>query len=306
MKEVVKGAISLPDFLSVEDPTKAVLLTFVLVVTISAIFPRMPFDTPWEIGGNLSKPFRYMVVAIFVTNFVRHTTPRPYYIWADAVLTVLCSCTFLMTPYLLRVWLSKRVNIGTRSGEVFTRWVKAVAILSCLGAVLRYRVDRKYWLLTKIADALTFFPVTRTLALYNSVTLARSRYPGRGSILSQTAMILEWCSLFAHGADAASKILGLMGLVDRTQLNSKTSPTMMTVYFAIRYITFLRLFCHSILLNSLDEAYTIGSVATSDHDVPHQQPSSSQTNEDADHSARPLVETITDDEDEEEGMAGLD
>ena len=298
--------MSLPDFFQVEDPLAALEQIFVVAVTFAAIFPRMPLDEPWTIGGQLSKPFRRLLLVIFFVHWGRHTFKWPLYVIFDAVLTVLLTCLCLLMPYLLRVWLSERINIGKRPGEVFTTWVKVVAVLSFSGAVLRIMVDRKYWVLTKIADALSFIPVTQTLALYTSVTHSTARYAGRGAVLSQMALVVEYFALFAHTADGMSKVLGLLGFVTRYQLNSSTSPTMVTVYAATRFATYLRVLCHSILLNSLDEAYSIGSLATSSYQsVPRQEQNGHDDNESptfhsrttgSSHKGPIIVETVSDEE----------
>lgn len=302
MKHIEKGPMTLPDFFQVEDPLFALEQIFVMAVTFAAIFPRMPLDEPWSIGGDLSKPFRRLLLGIFFLHWGRntmigllgHSVPKPVYISLDALETVLLTCLCLLMPYLLRIWLSQRINIGGRPGEIFTNWVKAVAALSCLGAFLRITVDRKYWVLTKIADTLSFIPVTQTLALYASVTHSASRYRGRGAVLSQIALVVEYFALAAHTADGLSKILGLLEFVTRYQLNSSTSPTMVTVYAATRFATYLRVFCHSILLNSLDEAYSIGSAAAS------YQPANQDASDDKESASSrrrgPLVETISDEE----------
>ena len=134
--------------------------------------------------------------------------------------------------------------------------------------------------------------------MYTSVTHSTSRFHGRGAVLTQMALVVEYFSLAAHMADGCSKVFGLLGWVTRYQLNSSTSPTMVTIYAATRFATYLRVLCHSILLNSLDEAYSIGSVATSYQPAP-------QTDEDEEKKPStpsrrgPTAETVTD---EEEGL----
>ena len=260
--------IHLPDFLIFDSGLDACKRIFVIAVTAAAILPRMPLDKPWTIGGNLSNPFRKLLLVIFCCHMGRfifigtlpHLKPIRKAIWTslDALETVMLGFLSLLTPYLLRVWLSGRVNVGRRPGQVLQGWIKAIAALSMAGAFFRVTVDRKFWLLTKIAGSLSFFPVTRTMTLYNSVTNVRVVYPGRGSILSQVVMVSEYFALFANLADASSKILGLLGLVTQEQLNSKTSPTIAGIYATSLFTMYTRVLCHSILLNVLDEAHTIG------------------------------------------------
>lgn len=166
------------------------------------------------------------------------------------------------------MWLSGRVNVGRRPGKALQSWIQVIATLSIAGVLGRIAFGRRFWTLTKIADALSFVPVTRTLHLYNQVTTSQVvRYPGRGSVLSQAVLVMEYFCLAVSCADATSKILGMLGWVTSHQLNSHTSPTMQGVYALYTVAIYTRVLCHSILLNVLDEAYTIGSTSCATNDA---------------------------------------
>lgn len=105
-------------------------------------------------------------------------------------------------------------------------------------------------------DCLSFIPVVRTLRMYNSVTTAQVRYPGRGSVLSQVILVVECYALIANASDALSKLLYLCGVVDKA---FQQSPSIKGMYWDNFFASFTRIMCHSILLNYLDEAYILGS-----------------------------------------------
>ena len=159
--------------------------------------------------------------------------------------------------------------------------------------------------LTKVADSLSFFPVTRTLTLYNQVTTSRVQYPGRGSALSQVVLVAEYFALMAFTADVASKILGFMGVLTADQLNSTTSPTMAGIYTLNVFAMYTRVLCHSILLNALDEAYVIGSATMSPDDINNNKDDDDDDDVEANNNETsfssnsrrtgPTVETVTED-----------
>jgi hypothetical protein len=273
---------------------------FILAVTIAAIAPRMPLDKPWTIGGNLSGSFRRLLLVIFFIHtgsaVMKDFIPKSVFIVIYAIEIVLLSLICLLTPYLLRVWLSGRINVGRRPGQALEGWLQLIAVLSMMGAILRVATgNRQLWILTKIANCLSFIPVTRTLTLYNSVTNSQVRYPGRGSVVSQVVLVVEYFALLVYLADGASKLLGLLGLVSKEQLNSSSSPIMAGIYATDVLATYTRVLCHSILLNVLDEAYTIGSASAPTDDAESQN---CEGNGNTSSYPGPVVETVFDSSEE--------
>ena len=101
---------------------------FVIAVTAIAILPRMPFDERFSIGGNLSNGFRKLVLTVCILNIGRNlaeplmdkTTSKLGMI----VEAILASFLNLLVPYLLRKWMSERINFpgGRRSAFGLMPW----------------------------------------------------------------------------------------------------------------------------------------------------------------------------------------
>lgn len=239
---------------------------FLIVVMVIAIAPRMPLDEPlpWSIGGNLSHSFRKLVLFTGMCSMVRNTVLKDEFGGLSLVLLAVegVSVTFLslLTPYLLRVWIEERINIpgGRLPGKGLMPWVRSFVVLNLVGVLLRTFTHRtELWMFKKLADMLSFIPVMRTLKMYNSVTVGQVRYPGRGSVLTQVVVVAECYALFVNGCDVLSKALEFSGLLDASTFNDM--PLMQGLFLNIFYATYTRILCHSIMLNILDEAYTIGS-----------------------------------------------
>ena len=123
----------LPTFLLFDDKLDVCERFFVIAVTALAIVPRMPLDAPWTIGGKLSYHFRKLLLVIFAIYMGRHLffptllkagIPKAFSIGLMALESVLLSFLCLLTPYLLRVWLSGRVNVGRRPGKALEGWIQ--------------------------------------------------------------------------------------------------------------------------------------------------------------------------------------
>jgi hypothetical protein len=231
---------------------------FVLAVTAIAIVPRMPFDTPLSIGGNLSSSFRKLVLFICSLNMTRFllfvNQSNELKLFLTTLEGISISFLSLLTPYLFRVWLSDRINVpgGRRPGRALMPWVYTFAILSLLGFFLQSFYGSKHlWIFKKIADALSFIPVQRTLHLYNSFTTADARYPGRGSVLAQIVLVGEYYALFAHLRDIVIKGLEFSGALDES--TAEKNLFIKALYTDNLYASYTRILCHSILLNALDE-----------------------------------------------------
>ena len=86
------------------------------------------------------------------------------------------------------------------------------------------------------------------------------RYPGRGSILSQIVIVVEWYSLFAHGSDALSKFLHMIGMMSDDIYRGSTLKGLRGHNL---FASLIRIMCHSIFLNVLDESYQLRNASRS-------------------------------------------
>ena len=276
---------------------------FFLLVGACVILPRMPFDDKYSIGGDLSRGFRTLLMAILVLNLSReilhdvlHET-QLYYLMLGTEATLI-SFLSLLTPYLLRGWMSDRINFpGARlAGRGLNGWIYGVAFVNLLGVTGRvFLHSNDLWVFKKIGDMLTFFPVVQTLTLYNSITSAAARYPGRGIILSQMVLIGEYYCVLSHGADVVTKLASLVGL--KSLFYNK--EIYKAIYHNNGYAAFFRILCHGILLNVLDENSVVQQTSpqASAEDVGDEQGQSSQYRRDGGASRRaagvgPVVEEI--------------
>lgn len=288
-------------------------LLFILFVTLATVAPRMPLDEPWTIGGNLSHSFRKILILTAVSYLFRNlcfSSQSFHGMGADVRMIlqgfegVLLCFLSLLTPYLLLTWLATRINLGRQSpGQTLQPWILSIATLNALSVVARIVTGKtELWVFKKLADALSFIPVMRTLQLYNRVTNSQTRYAGRGSVLSQVVAVSEYVSLMMNGADALSKMLFLVGILSQETLQSTPVKGM---YGTNLYAGYFRILCHGILLNVLDEAYTIGASSSSSSGSPPGGGGASRDNSSsARHAASgPTVETVDDDNDQEVGLS---
>uniref|UniRef100_A0A7S3P6P0 Uncharacterized protein n=1 Tax=Amphora coffeiformis TaxID=265554 RepID=A0A7S3P6P0_9STRA len=194
---------------------------FVIVIALVAVVPRMPLDEPWTIEGNLSHSFRKLLLVIVGGYLLRHAgkdilsdsvDSKSIDLLMTAIEGVCLSFLSHLASYLLRKWMADKVNIpgGRRSpGQALMPWVKLFIGLSAVGVLVRVATgDKRIWIIKKIADVLSSIPVMNTLRMYNSITNSQTRYPARGSALSQCITVAECNALFSHSADIAIRIFG--------------------------------------------------------------------------------------------------
>ena len=241
---------------------------FVIIVAVIAVAPRMPFDPPcpWSIGGNLSNPFRKCVLLLVFQYFLRHVLHFSFFFQrvSSALEGILRSFMGLLTPYLLRGYLKNCINIPSGAGHGLQVWVLANACLSFLSvALLFYTGDKRLWIFKKTADLISIIPVLRTLQWYNAVTTGQARYPGRGPLLSQVLALCEYCAAGFHLVDIISKLASFASLIDLS--GSTKHPILKAFYAGSHYMEYLRVLCHSIFLNYIDEMQSFQATA-SDND----------------------------------------
>lgn len=247
-------------FLDVSDQVTVATKLFVLAVTAAAVAPRMPFDKPWTIGGRLSHNYRKLLIVITSLYFSRYFLYGIISITMDRLIVVtesiLLSLLSLLTPYILRVWMSGKINVpgGRRPGKGLEPWIYATAALGLLGFCTKlYTGNDSWWIWKKIADALSFYPVRQTLIWYNAFITSQARYPGRGSALSQVVMIGEYYALLACAMDITTKILLLLGILEAEEWSK--SVLFISFYKNTVFAIYTRCLCHSILINVLDETH---------------------------------------------------
>lgn len=242
---------------------------FVLAISFIVIFPRMPFDSPWSIGGHLSNPFRRLLLVKHGLGLLEWIQPTreiknifKYLSWSlSSILTAYCS---LLTPYLLRRYLVSSSNRNIRSlpapyyqpGFGLQPWMYAIAVLILMGCYLRIMTGNDvYWILKKVGDSLSVVPVYQTLALYeqrqqqpttSQPSNVRFR-PYTWSVPSQLIMSAEFVDLVTHLIAIGKKILLF------THATTREHPWVVGSSDSHVYVQHLRILCHGIFLNQLDE-----------------------------------------------------
>ena len=255
-------------------------------IALATIYPRLPSDLPFpkSIGGDLSHPFRKILLGLTLLNVIRLFTfsnlkfDGPYssstqmkddttqqlvnmaYLASSAVESFFRSFLCLLTPYLLQCQLQNRINIR-RPGLNLMIWVYLVLFLNILGCiVVEVTGDQKYWGIKKLGDALSFPPVYKTLTLYSSIMTQGGRYPGRGDMTGQTLMIVEYLAVTATLLSA----FGYFGINDPDY-----KATMASFRVVGSFANMTRVLCHAMLMNSKDEAdylhrYSTAAASTDD------------------------------------------
>jgi hypothetical protein len=229
-----------------------------VALTVLAVSPRLPDDRPFTLGGKLTNRFRLLVVIILILHIARSTVGEFAIHWLGTQIllgvleTIGGSFGVLYTPYLLQVWLSSRINVG-RPGENLKFWWFAITTISVLGGILSETVSYHFWALKKVANAISVYPVWKTLKTYNSVTMLGGPYPGRGSVLSQLVSHCELYVLLTNLADIFQGLVFIAGWKDKNDSQDNEVAFLMALVHSSGFAAWIRLLCHSILLNVLDE-----------------------------------------------------
>lgn len=243
------------------EPDEVTKRLFIWGVAAVAVFPRLPSDPTYcTIGGNLTHTFRKLLLVLVGTNFVRLFCSKKInaaIALSDALGVVeVVGLTFLcfLTPYLLQRWLSERINIGGRPGENLITPLLVVGFMSAVGMILSHTVHPNLWFLKKAANGLASIPVLRTLRQYNSVTTVGLRINGRGNILSQSLMMVEYWHLIVQ-------LLGAVGYACNTGRPEDEHTAWDVILCSFRNIGFVadwtRVLSHAIFMNVLDEIYSL-------------------------------------------------
>jgi hypothetical protein len=243
---------------------------FVMGVVAATVVPRLPNDESWwSIGGNISHPFRRMVVILALLHAFRVFCLPSQGLESDSLVYVLLKVTesfwlcfiCLLTPYLLQLRLVNLINIGGRPGQNIMPWLYANMVLQFLGMALSsYFHSDSFWGIKKLGDALSGPPVIRTVKLYSSITTvntnAGSNGRGRGFVMAQMILALEYWNLAVTLLSAMAYFLDQKS--HTTIENTNQFDSMEEVFAGLRtsgsYSTWTRVLAHGMLLNSIDEA----------------------------------------------------
>lgn len=119
--------------------------------------------------------------------------------------------------------------------------------------ILSDLISYHFWTLKKVANIISVYPVWKTVKTYNSVTMLGGPYPGRGTVLSQLVSHCEIYVLLANIVDICASLVFMFGWRDPDDLEDNQVAFLKAVRHSSGFAAWVRLLCHSILLNVLDE-----------------------------------------------------
>lgn len=263
---------------------------FILGVACTAIVPRLPSDdrNVYSIGGRLSGPFRRALVALVTIGILRvsvchflfpfaaddnnnSTTPTTTFFHAvdgilDAIQVVGQSFLCLTTAYLLQCKLSNYINIeGGAPGRSLIPTLVVVFLSTVVASILSKSSHAQWACLSNLGEALSCRPIVSTLKAYSSFTTRGGNHGGRGPVLVQILLTVEyWFFTTSVVAFFAEYLFG--NIMEEVLLTPQQDPgqkTMMRWYILLLegirqnqdngVDDWARLLVHSIFLNSIDE-----------------------------------------------------
>ena len=257
--EALGASVPQTNMIATYEIVKRLYIWFVLAISV---VPRQHIDrTKCSVGGDLSRPFRRLLLFLVALNFIRmvlkdSNIPLEFRIVAD-VLGILqhfgTSFLCFLTPYILQKFLVPFVNIGGRPGANLMTPLYITTILNVLSVVLVRKVHPNWWSLRKLGNVVSSPPVLDTLKVFNTVTTRGGHHSGRGSILSQSLAIVEYWFL-------TTQFLCAIGFALDRRLEDPSQETQLDlVLSAFREISFVsewtRILGHSLFINQLDELF---------------------------------------------------
>jgi hypothetical protein len=238
---------------------KRILIWGVLAIVV---VPRHHIDREaMSIGGNLSHSFRKLLVASVGLNLLRlaaklHGHVRLFADILGCLQSVSLSFLCFVTPYILQTWLVTRINIGGRPGANLLPALYGTAIFSILGVILCRVIHPNLWCLKRLGNVCSGLPVLKTLGMYNSVTSVGGHHHGRGTIMSQTMVAVEYWYIVAQ-------LLCVIGLAFDKHEKVENYSQWDYCLEAFRDIAFVsdwtRVCFHGVFMNLLDEMYSISA-----------------------------------------------
>lgn len=241
---------------------------FIWGICAIAVIPRQHIDrTRCSIGGgDISHSFRKILLVSVVLNAIRLICKllgvTRWFCDALGVIQIV-SLSFLcfLTPYILQTWLATRINLGGRPGANLMLPLYLTALLSVSGVALSRLVHPNLWFLNRLANVVTGPPVLKTLKQFNSVTSIGGHHAGRGSILCQTLVVVEWWHMI-------TMLLCAIGFALLNTAKPSADYTLWeTMLQAFRNFAFTsgwtRVLAHAIFINLLDELYLTSQTTSS-------------------------------------------
>jgi hypothetical protein len=238
---------------------------FIWGVAAVAVIPRQHIDrSRWTIGGDLSNSFRKLVLVLTLFNLIRLCCSIQGRQWYLRFISDVCGIvevvglTFLsfLTSYLLQTWLVGRVELpggtGSRPGASLMRPLGITCVLSTAGVVLSHSVNSNLWCLKKLANVSSGPPVISTLWLYNSFTCVGGHHNGRGLVVSQSLVAVEYW----HIATQLLCAIGY-GLNRHREMDDYTQwDYILEAFRSISFVSdWTRVLAHAIFMNILDESF---------------------------------------------------
>ena len=280
---------------------------FTMGVAAMAILPRMPSDHIFDnddhddgrqcrsnmrtIGGKLSYPFRRALLALISVGMIRvlcfhvilplddDQSNNKVVVVLDATLATIHvigqSFLCLTTAYLLQCQLVNYINIdpnnNNKPGRNLVPYLCVIGCLTILGSIGSNVLNPNLWCLVNLAEAVSWYPVWKTLSLYTSVTSSRTTattsggQPSlRGPVLAQILTVAEcWfftTSLLSFIAEAIDNL--------HDDIDQAEGQFLRLLLVGIRQNQdngvddWTRLLLHSVFLNSLDELNHVTSTST--------------------------------------------
>ena len=258
---------------------------FTLGILAVAILPRMPSDDPHRltVGGQLSFPFRRALLALVSIGLFRlicfHLVPMDdssskYLVAIDSMFETLQvigqSFLCLTTAYLLQRQLADYINIeGGAPGRNLVPFLLLISCLTIAGSIGSSLFHSGWGSLINLAEAISCYPVLKTLRLYTSVTTVGSSQTGlRGPVLTQMLTVSECWYM-------TTSILSLLAdAIDNTHgdLDHAEGHFLRLLSIAVRQNQdngvddWSRLLLHAVFLNSIDELHHVSQPSSSDQE----------------------------------------
>jgi hypothetical protein len=240
---------------------------FIWGVVAVAVIPRHHIDrSRWTIGGDLSNSFRKLLLFLTVSNLIRllcsiKGRQRHLRFLSDALgIVEVIGLTLLsfLTPYLLQTWLVGRIALpggGRRPGASLMQPLYLTCILSVAGVVLSHTVNSNLWCFKKLANVASGPPVLETLKVYNTLISVGGHHNGRGNMISQSLVVVEYWHI-------ATQLLCAIGYaLDRhMEMDAYTQwDYLLEAFRAISFVSdWTRVLAHAIFMNILDELFLTG------------------------------------------------